>query len=126
MKYPLNFTVQIRINSNPTNSTNSSLAVRAAGEAVLLQRRHLDALRLGVGPVHLLGDPVAGDALRLDDAPGGHGLLLDATLLLRVDLGALDRLGLDLAPAHLFKRSGRVARLSLWVNEYSIKLVPNW
>ena len=55
----------------------------------------------------LLGEPVAGEALRLDDSPGGHGLLLDAALLLRVDLGAPDHLRLDLAPAHLFKeRSG--------------------
>ena len=49
----------------------------------------------------LLGDPVAGHALRLDDALRRHRLLLHAPLLLRVDLRAADRLRLDLAPANL-------------------------
>ena len=52
-------------------------------------------------PAHLLGDPVAGHALRFDDAPRRHGLFLHTTLLLRVDLRAADRLRLDLAPANL-------------------------
>ena len=56
---------------------------------------------LNVGPTHLLGDPVAGHALRLDDTLRRHRLLLHAPLLLWVDLRAADCLRLDLAPANL-------------------------
>ena len=50
---------------------------------------------------HLLRDPVASHALRLDDALRRHRLFFHAPFLLRVDLRAADRLRLDLAPANL-------------------------
>ena len=62
-----------------------------------------------LSPAHLLGDPVAGHALGLDDALRRHRLLLHAPLLLRVDLRAADRLRLDLAPANLLIQGCRVS-----------------